>query len=161
LFGNRKGSGETVWEVKEHIGMVSARLQLQYRKGISAFEVAASGLFDSMGLYRAINPGEHDRVRHWMDRLGLGSLSNRVFNQLSFGERRMVLIARAMVKSPRLLILDEPCEGLDEGYRRRVLDLANDIGTKTRTDLIFVTHYQREVPPCVTHTLSLGRQTPA
>ncbi len=158
LFGNRKGSGETIWEMKSHIGTVSARLQLQYRKGISTFEVVASGLFDSIGVYRAINPDECDRIRHWMERLDLGDLANRVFNQLSYGERRMVLIARAMVKSPRLLILDEPCEGLDEDHRRRVLKLINDIGSKTGTHLIFVTHYPHEIPPCITHTLSLERK---
>ena len=160
LFGNRKGSGETVWEIKEHIGMASSRLQLQYRKGISAFEVVASGLFDSIGMFRIITPEEHDRVRHWMDRLGLADLSHRVFDHLSYGERRMVLIARAMVKSPRLLILDEPCEGLDEDHRRQVLKLVNDIGSKTGTHLIFVTHYPHEIPPCITHTLRLERKNP-
>lgn len=160
LFGNRKGSGETVWEMKEHIGTVSSRLQLQYRQGISAFEVVASGLFDSIGVYRAINPEERDRVRHWMERLDLGDLSKRLFNQLSYGERRMVLVARAMVKSPRLLILDEPCEGLDEDRRRQVLMLVNDIGSKTGTHLIFVTHEPQEIPPCITHTLQLERKNP-
>ena len=160
LFGNLKGSGELVWEIKEHIGMVSSRLQLQYRKGISAFEVVASGLFDSIGIYRVITPEEHDRVRHWVERLGLTYLSHRAFDQLSYGERRMVLIARAMVKSPRLLILDEPCEGLDEDHRRKVLNLVNDIGSKSSTHLIFVTHYPHEIPPCITHTLRMDRKNP-
>jgi molybdate transport system ATP-binding protein len=158
LFGNLKGSGETVWEIKEHIGMVSSRLQIQYRKGISAFEVVASGLFDSIGICCVITPEEHDRVHRWMERLGLTDLSHRVFDQLSYGERRMVLIARAMVKSPRLLILDEPCEGLDEAHRRKVLKLVNNIGAENRTQLIFVTHYPHEIPPCITHTLRLERK---
>jgi ABC-type molybdenum transport system ATPase subunit/photorepair protein PhrA len=86
------GSGETVWKMKEHVGMVSSRPQLQYRKGISAFDVVASGLFDSMGIYHVITPEEHDRVRQWMERLGLMDFSHRVFDHLSYGERRMVLI---------------------------------------------------------------------
>jgi molybdate transport system ATP-binding protein len=155
LFGKRKGSGEMIWEIKEHIGMVSSRLQIQYRRGISAYEVVASGLFDSIGMYRFMTPAEHDRVRHWVDRLGLSSLSPRAFDQLSYGERRMVLIARAMVKSPRLLILDEPCEGLDGDHREKVLKLVNDIGSKTGTHLLFVTHYPDEIPPCITHRLHL------
>jgi len=72
----------------------------------------------------------------------------------------MVLIARAMVKSPRLLILDEPCEGLDEDHRRKVLNLVNDIGSKSSTHLIFVTHYPHEIPPCITHTLRMDRKNP-
>ncbi len=159
IFGKRKGSGETVWEIKEQIGMVSSRLQIQYRKGISAGEVVASGLFNSIGIYRFTTPEENDKVRHWMDRLGLSNLSHRAFDELSYGERRMVLIARAMVKSPRLLILDEPCEGLDGDHRRKVLKLINDIGSETRTHLIFVTHYPHENPPCITHTLRLEKKT--
>jgi molybdate transport system ATP-binding protein len=158
LFGNLKGSGETIWEIKEHIGMVSSRLQVQYRKGISAYEVVASGLFDCIGIYRFVTPEEHDKIRHWLERLDLSNLSHRDFDQLSYGERRMVLIARAMVKSPRLLILDEPCEGLDGDHRRKVLKLVNDIGSETRTHLIFVTHYPHEIPPCITHTLRLEGQ---
>jgi len=155
LFGRRKGSGETVWEIKKKIGVVSSRLQMEYRQGISAYEVVASGLFDSIGMYRFITPAEHDRVRRWVDRLELSPLSQRAFDQLSYGERRRVLIARAMVKSPCLLILDEPCEGLDGDHREKVLKLINDIGSETRTHLLFATHYPDEIPPCITHTLRL------
>ncbi len=158
LFGRPKGSGETIWEIRKHIGVVSSRLQIQYRRGITAYEVAASGLYDSIGLYRWMTPSDHDRVRRWMNRLGLSPLSHRVFDQLSYGERRMVLIARAMVKSPRILILDEPCEGLDRDHRGRVLRLVNEIGSTTQTQILYVTHYPDEIPPCVTKTLRLEKR---
>lgn len=87
------------------------------------------------------------------DLMGIRHLLDRATALLSTGEMRRVLIARAMVKSPRLLILDEPCEGLDGDHRGKVLQLVNEIGSKTRTQILYVTHYPDEIPPCVTNTL--------
>jgi molybdate transport system ATP-binding protein len=158
LFGVLKGSGETLWDIREKIGIVSSELQVGYRKGIQARDVVASGLFDSIGLFRRLNPEERRAVEDWMDLLGILPMAERVFDRLSYGERRMVLIARAMVKSPLLLILDEPCQGLDPVNRRKMLKLIDRIGAGTGTRIIYVSHYEEEIPSCINRVLRLGRE---
>jgi molybdate transport system ATP-binding protein len=158
LFGVLKGSGESLWDIREKIGIVSPELQVRYRKGIQARDVVASGLFDSIGLFRRLNPEERRTVEDWMDVLGILPMAERVFDRLSYGERRMVLIARAMVKSPPLLILDEPCQGLDPANRRKMLKLIDRIGSGTGTRIIYVSHYEEEIPSCINRVLRLGRE---
>ncbi len=160
LFGRLKGTGETVWDIRQKIGVVSSELQERYRRGIQARDVVASGLFDSVGLFRRLTPEARDRVEEWMDLLGILPLAERAFDGLSYGERRMVLIARAMVKSPLLLILDEPCQGLDTANRRKMLRLIDRIGGATGTRILYVSHYEDEIPTCINRILRLERQTP-
>ncbi|MFA7464804.1 MAG: ATP-binding cassette domain-containing protein [Syntrophales bacterium] len=155
LFGRRRGSGESIWDIKSRIGMVSSEFQVRYRKPLSVFEAVASGFFDSVGLYRDVDAGRRRRVRECLDTFGLAGYADNMFNRLSYGERRMVLLARAMVKCPELLLLDEPCQGLDEKHRRLLLDMVDYIGTATDTCMIYVTHRRDEIPPCVDHELRL------
>ncbi len=154
LFGKRKGSGETIWDIKKQIGFVSAELQAQYRKKIESYEVIASGFQDSIGLYRAPSAEESEAVDRWVDLLEVKDLAKRPFHQLSFGQRRMVLLARAMVKSPLLLIADEPCHGLDVANRRRILNILERIG-RTKTGLLYITDRRGEILDCITHALLL------
>jgi molybdate transport system ATP-binding protein len=157
LFGKSKGSGESVWEIKEKVGVVSSEMQLRYRKGIKVEDVVASGLFDSIGLYRRLTEKQQQEVQRCIHTLGLSAMSGRLYSRLSYGERRMALLARAMVKSPQLLVLDEPCQGLDRNNRRFILGMINDIGSTTPTQLLYVTHYPDELPACVRHVLNLAR----
>jgi molybdate transport system ATP-binding protein len=92
-----------------------------------------------------------------MESLGIQKLAAKRFNHLSHGEQRMVLLARAMVKPPRLLVLDEPCQGLDTGNRRLILQAVDRIAATGWTTLLFVSHHPEEVPGCITHRLSLVR----
>ena len=158
LFGMLKGSGETVWDIREKIGVVSSELQVRYRRGIQVRDVVASGLFDSIGLFRRLGPEDRRMVEDWMDLLGILPMAERPFEGLSYGERRMALIARAMVKSPLLLILDEPCQGLDPANRRKMLQLIDRIGAGTGTRIIYVSHYEEEIPSCINRVLRLGRE---
>jgi len=160
LFGRLKGTGETVWDIRQNIGVVSSELQERYRRGIQARDVVASGLFDSVGLFRRLTPEARDRVEAWMDLLGILPLAERAFDGLSYGERRMALIARAMVKSPLLLILDEPCQGLDAANRRKMLKLIDRIGGATGTRILYVSHYEDEMPSCINRILRLERPKP-
>ncbi len=153
LFGRRRGTGETVWEIKERIGLVSAEVQTGYLERTSALDTVISGFYDSVGLYRRATPQETETARRWLATLGMAKSADRPFGHLSQGEQRRVLIARAMVKRPALLILDEPCGGLDPAGRARVIELADEIGRGSETDLIFVTHHPDEVPRCITHVL--------
>jgi molybdate transport system ATP-binding protein len=160
LFGKRRGSGESVWEIKQRMGVVSSEVQVHYRKQMDAYDVVLSGFFDSVGLYRLADTGQHATARKWIDRLGLGHLAERRFDRLSYGERRMILLARAMVKSPQILVLDEPCQGLDPDNRRIVLELVEYIGCLTATQLLYVTHHAGEIPACISHVLEMGFRTP-
>ena len=127
-----------------------------YQKKMSAFDVVCSGFFDSVGLYRYCDADQIQRARKWIDRLQISSFSATRFNRLSQGERQMVLIARAMVKTPQLLILDEPCSGLDSDNRRQVLWLVESIAGNGLPGLIFMTHHRHEIPRCTTHRLVLN-----
>jgi molybdate transport system ATP-binding protein len=93
--------------------------------------------------------------------MGAENLLSKTFDDLSFGQRQLILLARAMVKNPRLLILDEPCDGLDADNRKKLLGLCELIGGRTSTRLIYVTHHEEEIPSCVNHVLKLhkGRVT--
>lgn len=155
LFGQRKGSGEMLWETKQRIGFLSSDQLVRYPKTFKVADVVASGFFESVGLYRNLSEKQKEDVRCWMELLAVTRLRERPFEQTSYGEKRLIMIARALVKSPELLILDEPCEGLDPANRRTVIDLADHIGRNTPTDLIYVTHYPEELPGCITHKLEL------
>jgi molybdate transport system ATP-binding protein len=157
LFGKRRGSGESIWDIKQRTGVVSSEFQIRYRKPISAFEVVVSGFFDSVGLYRTHTSEQKEIAEKWMEVLGIANKADRVFNQLSYGEQRMLLLARSMVKMPRLLILDEPYQGLDRTNRKRILDAIDVIGRQSRTNIIYVTHYPGEIPACMTHMLQFEK----
>jgi molybdate transport system ATP-binding protein len=157
LFGKRRGSGESIWDIKRHLGMISSEMQIRYRKAITAFEVVLSGFFDSVGLYRDYTVNQKETAEQWMEVLGIADKSDRVFNQLSYGEQRMQLLARSMVKTPQVLILDEPCQGLDRVNRQRILDAIEVIGHQTQTNLVYVTHYSQEIPTCMTHMLQFDK----
>jgi molybdate transport system ATP-binding protein len=155
LFGRAKGSGESVWQIKQQIGYVADDLQLRYQKKMSGLDVVCSGFFDSVGLYRHCTQTQRQAAQACMERTGIRELGSRLFSKMSFGQQRMVLIARAMVKSPRLLILDEPCNGLDPGNRQRVLEMLDGIGRRSAASLLYVSHRSDEMPACITHRLHL------
>lgn len=157
LFGKPRGSGESIWDIKQRIGMVSSEFQIRYRRPVTAFEVVLSGFFDSIGLYRRASAAQKQKAEQWMAILGIAHKSDRNFNQLSYGEQRMVLLARSMVKMPLILILDEPCQGLDRTNRHRILDAIDIIGRHSGTHIIYVTHYPDEIPACITHMLQFKK----
>ena len=157
LFGRKRGTGESIWEIKQRIGLVSNEFQVRYRKPLSGYEVVLSGFFDSVGLFRLAGKTQRKQARNWVTRLKIEQLAEMPFNRMSSGQQRMVLIARAVVKAPELLILDEPCQGLDALNRERVLAMVEHIGSETSTNLIFTTHHADERPTCMTHELRLSR----
>jgi len=157
LFGKKRGEGESIWDIRRRLGVVSPELQLQYRYPIPAREVILSGFFDSIGLYRTATKAQGDLADQWLEFLGMQDRAQRPFNRLSYGEKRLMLIARAMVKSPELLILDEPCQGLDRSNREMILTLMQSIGSGGSTGLIYITHHQEELIPCISHVLKLQK----
>ncbi|WP_296261366.1 ATP-binding cassette domain-containing protein [uncultured Phocaeicola sp.] len=157
LFGRKRGSGESIWEIKKHIGYVSPEMHRAYLKNLPAIDIVASGLHDSIGLYKKSNEAERKICEWWMDIFGILDLKDRSFLQLSSGEQRLVLLARAFVKDPELLILDEPLHGLDLYNRRMVKDIIETFCERKGKTLIMVTHYQEELPACITDRLYLVR----
>ena len=140
LFGRRRGSGETVWDIKKHIGLVSARLHRDYRVSASVEEVLLSGLYDSIGVYQKPEPSHRARAGAWLAWLELGLAPSAAFRELSFGQQRLVLIARAAIKLPPLLVLDEPTAGLDSDNRAQVLLLVESLCSQHRSTVLMVTH---------------------
>jgi len=140
LFGRRRGSGETVWEIKKNVGVVSARLHRDYRVGGSVEEVLLSGLFDSIGVYQKPEPSDRARAMAWLTWLELGIAPGAAFRELSFGQQRLVLIARAAIKVPPLVVMDEPTSGLDAENRLRALALVESLCTQQKSTLLMVTH---------------------
>jgi molybdate transport system ATP-binding protein len=140
LFGRRRGSGETVWDIKKNIGLVSSRLHRDYRVGGTVEEVLLSGLYDSIGVYQPPTPTDRARAAAWLTWLELGIGPGASFRELSFGQQRLVLIARAAIKVPPLVVLDEPTSGLDPENRLRALDLVESLCTQRKSTVLMVTH---------------------
>ena len=157
LFGRKRGTGETIWEIKKGIGYVSPEMHRAYQKNLPAIDIVTSGLHDSVGLYVKPKPEDIDRCTEWLDMVGLKDKAQTNFLQLSSGEQRLVLIARAFVKYPDLLILDEPLHGLDNRNRRLVKDIIETYCEDHTKTLIMVTHYKEELPCCITDSLELVR----
>lgn len=157
LFGRKRGSGETIWEIKEKMGIVSYRLHLDWRNlgDTRLVDVVLSGLHDSIGLYQSCGEVEQSLAHSWITLAGFQGREHERFSNLSYGEQRAILIARAAVKSPPLLILDEPCHGLDHSYRSRILSLLEVIAQKGYSTLLHVTHDPSEVLPSEKHILEL------
>ena len=155
LFGIRRGSGETIWDIKQHIGYVSSSLHLDYRVSVSVRTVILSGFFDSIGLYQAVSERQKALARQWLALLGMdNALADAPFHSLSWGQQRLVLIARALVKHPALLILDEPLQGLDPINRQLVRRFVDILIGEGRTQLLFISHHAEDAPRCITHRLS-------
>ena len=157
LFGKRRGSGESIWDIKKQIGCISSDLQIRQHRNINAFDVVCSGFFDSNGLYRKCSTRELSIAEEWTRFLDVADLAEQKFGYLSHGQRQLILIARAMVKAPRILILDEPFQGLDIKNRSKIRDVLEYIGSHTPTNLIYVPNQQEEALNCMTHVLKMDR----
>lgn len=144
VLGYRRGHGESIWELKQQMGIVSSELHRLYRVRCDALTAVCSGFFDSIGVYERVNEVQINIAKQWLKAAGLGGRGSEPFHTMSYGEQRLVLIARALVKSPLLLVLDEPTQGLDELNRSRILNLLQTLEARRHTTLIFVSHRQDE-----------------
>lgn len=153
LFGQRRGTGESVWDIKSHFGVVSNEIHNRYVKGWRVQDVVVSGFYDSVGLYDDSGASQVELAEQWLSCFSMGHLAREYFHEISFGQQRLILLARAMVKQPDVLILDEPCVGLDDYYRRLVLAFVDRIADQTKTQIIYVSHIEGEVPRCINQRL--------
>ncbi len=155
LFGYRRGRGESIWDIKKHIGYVSPELHRTYRHDIPALSIVASGIFDTVGLYRKADGEAKTLCRLWMKLFRCEHLADRTYLSLSSGEQRLILLVRAFVKSPALLVLDEPFHGLDTLTRKHTRAIIEHYARMEGKTLIMVTHYAEELPPCISRSLTL------
>ena len=160
MFDKKRGTGESIWDIKQKIGYVSPELHAFFDKSTTCYNAIASGFFDTIGLFKKLNTQQQNIVQKWLDFLQLSAVQNRLLNTLSSGTQRLVLLARALIKNPPLLILDEPCQGLDDDQKDSFVHLVNELCERLDKTLIYVSHYENEIPPCINHVLELnkGRQ---
>ena len=156
LFGRKRGTGESIWDIKRNIGYLSPEMYKSYRKPLPVENIVASGLFDTIGLY--VEPKEEhlQRVERWMELFNLSRFRGTNYMHLSDGWQRMVLLARAFVKNPPLLILDEPFHGLDNKNRTLAAEIIESWCRQPEKSLIMVSHYKEDFPQSITHTLNLS-----
>jgi len=155
----QRGTGESIWDIKRHIGLVSASLHRDYRAPGNALTTVVSGFFDSIGLYKRPTAQQLKLASDWLRIMGLGQQANTSFRQLSWGQQRLVLIARGLIKQPPLMILDEPTQGLDDLNRHLVLAFIQRLAALKRTTLLFVSHRQDEHLPLFKRRIAFTRRT--
>lgn len=150
LFDRKRGSGESIWEIKKHIGYLSPDMHTYYQKNIPCIDVVASGFFDTIGLYKQPNDEQRALAMQWMRIFGAEHLADKSFLRISYGEQRLVLLTRVFVKLPTLVILDEPLHGLDGGKKQLAKAVIEKYCANPDITLIYVTHYRNEIPSIVT-----------
>ena len=155
LFDRKRGSGETIWEIKSRIGFVSPELHQHFDKFQTVHDTIASGLFDTIGLFRPISSPEDETVKIWERIFNLEAYSNDVLKQLPASLQRMALIARALVKYPPVLIFDEPMQGLDPHQVEWVKKLLNFLCRETSITVLYVSHYNEDIPEAIDNVLEM------
>lgn len=154
LFGRKRGTGESIWDIKKQIGFISPELQWYFEPGSTVFQAVASGLFDTSGLFRKLSLQQEEKTNELLKLFGLHTEANDLLTQLPLGKQRLALLARAIIKNPPLLILDEPCQGLDEAQTSMFNQLV-ELLCNTNRSLIYVNHFEHALPDFLSHELML------
>jgi molybdate transport system ATP-binding protein len=154
LFGNKRGSGESIWDIKEKIGIISPELHWYYDLNANVGQTIASGFFDSMSLYKKLSFEQQQKLEQTLHFFDLKEDKNKKLNTLSLGKQRLALLARTIVKNPELLVLDEPCQGLDVQQTKYFNRVVDDLCKRGQT-LIYVGHFESQLPKCISHKLIL------
>jgi len=156
LFGNRRGSGESIWDIKERIGIISPELHWYYDLEANVGQTVASGFFDSMSLYQKLSFDQQQKLEQVLYFFDLKEDRNRKLKTLSLGKQRLALLARTVIKNPQLLILDEPCQGMDTAQTEYFNEVVNDL-CKSGQTLVYVGHFESQLPSCISNRLVLEK----
>jgi molybdate transport system ATP-binding protein len=154
LFGRRRGHGESIWDIKRRIGFTSPELHAFFDSNLTAQEVLLSGLNDTFRPPKTVTTSQLDLLQALLRFSGLEADASRPFRQFSTGEQRMLLLLRALIKAPPVLLLDEPFQGFDAKTIERCRRLLDAVLTPEQT-LIFISHFRTEVPEGIKLALAL------
>lgn len=161
LFDRKRGTGESIWDIKKNTGFVSAELYQYFPSDQTCTQIIESGFYDTIGLFRPEQPARAVRIRAWMELLEIYGYAKRLFRQAPAGVQRMVLLIRALIKSPPLLLLDEPAQGLDDEQQAQLKSIITEISANPAITLIYVTHQWSELPDGIQKIIRLTRGAPA
>ena len=156
LFDKKRGTGESIWDIKSKIGFVSPELHQYFPTDNSCLQVIESGYYDTLGLFRPSQKTKADIALRWMKALEIEKYARVLLKNIPASAQRLCLLVRALIKNPDLLIFDEPCQGLDDHQQSHFKNLIDTICSLSNVTLIYVTHYQQEIPDSVTKVLRLA-----
>lgn len=156
LFGKKRGSGESIWEIKENLGIISPELHWYFDDTAKVWQAVASGFFDSVGLYKDLTYEKQRRIDEVLEFFDLKAYKNNLLNTLPLGKQRLTLLARTIIKNPKLLILDEPCQGLDNAQTQYFNDVIDELCAYGKT-LIYVGHFESQRPKCIDNIITLEK----
>lgn len=157
IFDRRRGSGESIWDIKRRIGYVSPEMHLYFRSGGTVLQVVAQGLRDTTGCFGSVSAAAAEEAMRWLRLFHMEGLADTPYRNLSAGMQRLALIARTFIKHPDLLIFDEPLHGLDAARKRAVRAVVNEIARRDSPTIVYVTHYRPEIPESITRRFVLTR----
>jgi molybdate transport system ATP-binding protein len=155
LFDRKRGTGESIWDIKRATGFVSPEMHRYFPKNQTCLQVVLSGFFDTMGLFSKPNASQETLAYQWLKALGIDHIAALRLTQTSLENQRFCLLARAMIKSPALLILDEAAQGMDEEQRVLFRETIDVICRNSGVSLIYVSHYEEDIPACVSRRIEL------
>ena len=156
LFDKQRGTGESIWDIKKKIGFVSPELYQYFPTDISCLQIIESGFYDTLGLFRQSSPAKAALALSWMTALKIEKYARALLKNIPASAQRLCLLARALIKNPPLLIFDEPCQGLDDHQQLHFKTVVDTICSISNVTLIYVTHYQHEIPDNVEKVLRLN-----
>ena len=156
LFGNKRGSGESIWDIKQHIGLISPEFHWYFDANSTVWQSVASGFYDTVGLFQQLPYSKAAQVDELIEYFGLTESKNQLLSHLPLGKQRLVLLARTIIKNPELLILDEPCQGLDQQQTQYFNQLVDELCANGMT-IIYVGHFESQLPKSLTHKLVLSK----
>ena len=159
LFGKKRGSGESIWDIKRNIGYISPELHAYFDKNITCYQAIGSGYLDTIGLYRKLSDSQNEKILEWLRYLQISDAKNRPLHSIAVSIQRLILLVRALIKNPPLLILDEPCQGLDYQQSIQFVSLIDHICSLSKKTLIYVSHDESTIPSCIQNVLQLEKGT--
>jgi len=148
LFGKKRGSGESIWDIKEHLGIISPELHWYFDDSAKVWQSVASGFYDSIGLFQQLTHDKQRKVDEVLEFFDLMEYKHDLLTTLPLGKQRLALLARTIIKNPELLILDEPCQGLDAMQTQHFNDIVDELCIHGKT-LIYVGHFETQLPTCI------------
>ncbi|WP_373495636.1 ATP-binding cassette domain-containing protein [Aquiflexum sp.] len=157
LFDKKRGSGESIWDIKKQIGFVAPELSRFFPQNQTCLKVVLSGLFDTMGLFKKVSHDQENLARYWLKLFDLENTSDLLLRQVSLENQRFVLLARAMIKSPCLLVLDEAAQGMDEIQRKLFRKTIDQVCSIIPVTMVYVSHYEEDIPVCVDKVMRLSK----